>query len=137
MLAWKNGIETSADYPPSLRVISFRRQLVNTPTSISNLVSPLLLILVGDLEWDKLIFDVRDSLLRSGKTVLARLILLAFEGVNLYLELELAALETLNVLGGGFASYTDTVGYELATDHILDCRRVRELTLHMPRRPDQ
>ena len=55
-----------------------------------------------------MILDVGDRIASGNETLLRGVILLALEGVDLDLKLELATLQLIDSLGSGFASNTDT-----------------------------
>ena len=97
------------DVVATLSIVGLRFQLVKAAADVGDLVAARLLSLERSYHWTKLLVKVGDSLASGDQTFLRSLILLAFECVNLNLQLKLATLELVNRFGRSFACDTDAV----------------------------
>lgn len=72
---------------PSLGIVSFRLQLIDAPPGLCNFISSLLFVLICDLERRQLVLNIRNRFTSKCEPFFTRLVLLAFERVDLNLQL--------------------------------------------------
>ena len=98
---------------PAFCFVGLGLELVDTLADVLNLVTAPLLGFVRGLKGLELVLDVGDGFAGFDETFLGGFVLLALEGVDLDLKLELATLKLVNSLGSSFTSYANTIGYTL------------------------
>ena len=117
VLKLRDGVVTEVgrgcEVVPAFCFVGLGLELVDTLADVLNLVTAPLLGFVRGLKGLELVLDVGDGFAGFDETFLGGFVLLALEGVDLDLKLELAALKLVDSLGSSFTGYANTTRYTL------------------------